>query len=285
MKLRNYSFAALALVLMGGSSCSSTGVADKGTDKVEYQKTLPAEALSLIDDWKAEIDTVIVVGDDDSYNVFLKNGIEVNFDDLGGWRKVNLHKKQAPDYVLALLPKKALPFLDGKGNTEYIKQIARSRKNRYTVSFSDKEADMHFSRTGKFLPNDAKRLPSNLTSVLNRYFADDSVLSATVDADFEYSIDLKSGIYLEYDRMGRFERIEAPKGHDLPANFLSSMPEMMMRYMAKSYPDKTIRRIVRKSYGYYVKTNKPESVGVCFSKNGDYLRNANKDEDSPEENQ
>jgi hypothetical protein len=53
----------------------------------------------------------------------------------------------------------------------------------------------------------------------------------------------------------------------------------MIGYVQKHYPDKVIKKIIRKSYGYYIKLSKPDPVELRFSKTGDYLREANKNED------
>ena len=61
--------------------------------------------------------------------------------------------------------------------------------------------------------------------------------------------------------------------------FINSFPSLMIGYVQKHYPDKVIKKIIRKSYGYYIKLSKPNPVELRFSKTGDYLREANKNED------
>lgn len=257
-----------------------TSCSDTNTDRNQQLcAILPYGAQNMVKHMGIEVDTVLNLNDDGFYTVMFGNGVEVNFDEEGEWRKVNMHKKEVDNAVISkFLPNSAISYIEENEDGKSIRRIKRSRRNVYTVQLSGKDK-LHFSKTGKFLPNDVKKLPSEAVGVLNKYFAGDSVVSATVDTDSEYDIDLASGISLEFDRMGRFDRIEAVKGVGVPESFLSYFPKMMVSYMNKNHADKKIRRIVRKNYGYFLKTDKPDAIELCFSKTGDYLRNANAGED------
>lgn len=267
-----------SIALFGSMLASCTYTGKKVDNNQTYYKNLPNTAINTLKGLKTDIDT-LVVDDDDMISVLMKDGVEIEFENDGEWRKVNMHKNAISKEVSDLLPIQARSYLKENKPDKEIRRIERSRKNRYTVVLQGKEI-LHFSRIGKFMPNDAKRLPSLATSTLKKYFADDSILVATVDADIEYTVELASGTTLEFDRMGHFERVEANKSQGLPEAYKAAFPSLMMKYMAKSHPDKTIRRIIRKNYGYFVKTNKPNPVELCFSKTGDYLRVANKGEEN-----
>ena len=289
MKLSKYALlgSAIAFLALGAtSSCtndSSSSVAD--SIQQQYLKKLPREANATIKKLNTNIDTVLF-SDNDEIAVILDNGIEVCFDAEGEWDKISMHKNEMTNEIMSLLPPKTQAYLKENTQGKTIKRLDRSRRRRLTVTLSGKE-ELHFARNGKYMPNDVKKLPSQVTTVLNKYFADDAITTATIDQNFEYSVDLQSGIYLEFDRMGHFERVEMPKGQTIPANFASFFPSLMMKYMSKNYPNRLIHRIIRKDYGYMVKTEKiknekPEVVELCFSKKGDYLRLANKGEENEE---
>lgn len=270
----------LFLTLGAMNACTENGKQSENPAQEMYLKKLPSMAASTLKKIGAEIDTVTTLENDD-IDVLLANGVEICFDSEGEWNKVNMHKNDMTDDILSLLPVQTQTYLKENANGKSIKRFDRSRKKRLTVTLSGKE-ELNFARNGKFMPNDVKKLPSQVTALLNKYFADDAITTATVDPNYEYSVDLQSGIYLEFDRMGHFERVETPKGHTIPANFANYFPSLMMKYMNKNYPDKVIRRIIRKDYGYMVKTEKPDAVELCFSKTGDYLRLANKGEENEE---
>ena len=268
------------LLSVGSMSSCTQNAGQQNVDPVQqqYLKKLPSLAVSTLNKIKGDIDTLMFV-ENDEIDVRLKNGVEIYFDQEGEWNKVSMHKNEMTDDLMKLLPVQTQTYLNENASGKTIKRFDRSRKKRLTIAFAGKE-ELNFARNGKFLPNDVKKLPSQVTTLLNKYFADDAIKSATVDPNYEYSVDLQSGVYLEFDRMGRFERVETPKGQTIPANFVNYFPSMMMKYMDKNYSDKVIRRIIRKDYGYMVKTEKPDAIELCFSKTGDYLRLANKGEEN-----
>ena len=282
MNLSKYAFFASVALLAAGATQSCTYTGNQNNDPVQqqYLKQLPRSAVSTLNKLGAKIDTVINA-DDEEFNVLLDNGIEVCFDVEGEWYKVYMHKNDVTEEIMNLLPVTTQTYLNENAQGKAIKRFDKSRRKRLTVTLAGKE-ELHFARNGKYMPNDVKRLPSHVTATLNKYFSDDAITTATVDPNYEYSVDLQSGIYLEFDRLGRFERVEIPKGQNFPDNFARFFPSLMMKYMAKNYPDKLIRRIIRKDYGYMVKTEKPNAIELCFSKKGDYLRLANKGEENEE---
>lgn len=282
MNLSKYAFFASVALLAAGATPSCTYTGNQNTDPVQqqYLKQLPRTAVSTLNKLGAKIDTVIN-DDDEEFNVLLDNGIEVCFDAEGEWYKVYMHKNDVTEEIMNLLPVTTQTYLHENTQGKAIKRFDKSRRKRLTITLAGKE-ELHFARNGKYMPNDVKRLPSQVTATLNKYFSDDAITTATVDPNYEYSVDLQSGIYLEFDRLGRFERVEIPKGQNFPDNFAHFFPSLMMKYMTKNYPDKLIRRIIRKDYGYMVKTEKPNAIELCFSKKGDYLRLANKGEENEE---
>lgn len=220
-----------------------------------------------------QIDAVVYDEDDGIYKAVLNDGVELYFDENGEWRRVYTHKNELSAAEMNFLPQKAQEYMKENAGGKRIRKMKRSRRGFFTVQFSDRSL-LHFSKTGKFLPNDVQQLPSQTRALLTSHFAEDSVESATVDVDREYSVELKSGIALEFDKYGVFDRIDAVKGQGVPAAFMATFPKPMVKYLAEKHAGKLVKRIVRKDYGYYVRTEKPAMVELCFSKNGHYIRNA-----------
>lgn len=288
MKIAKYLLlgSTISVLALGSlASCEKSASSQLSDTTVQFLKSMPNDAANTIKEIGINIDTLLI-GNDGDYSVLLKNGVEINFDEDGAWRKVNLHKNEMSKSISDLLPLQTQNYLKANCQGKNIKRFERSSRNRYKVTLDGKEV-LRFSRTGKFTPNDAKRLPSQATVTLKKYFADDAIEAATVDASYEYSVELASGNYIEFDRLGHFEGIYVPKGETVPAAFMTSMPKLLVKYLNDNYPGRNIKRIVRKDYGYAVKLSKTDAdandaVEICFSKTGDYLRNANNEEENEE---
>lgn len=278
MKIKNAKYFCQAFLL--GSLCLGISACTEGTttaSKVSTQKIiLPDEATSFLSSYFAEaaVDTVSV-DDDGSYDVTLDNKIDLSFRYDGEWSKIILHKNELSKDQLEMLPVRTLTYLQDNLPGFAIRRMERNSSGYYLVLGKPYNNEVYFSRMGTFLPNVPQNLPSNVKVILKKYFTTDTIHSVILDEDKIYNIVLNSGTYLEFDRMGRFERIDTKKSDaPIPPAFINSLPELMVKYIQKNYPNKKYRKVIRKSYGYYVKLT-PNSVELRFSKAGDYLRNAN----------
>ena len=95
--------------------------------------------------------------------------------------------------------------------------------------------------------------------------AEISTVYVDVDGDFEIELDDKTEI--EFDRKGNWHTIKT-KNKAFPEKFMKQIPNAMIKYVAKKYPDQFIRKIEKKSYGYRIRLNKPNDIELCFTKNG-----------------
>ena len=204
--------------------------------------------------------------------------MEIDFEFDGDWRKVHLHKNEAPQQILDILPIKARTYLKTEANDQAVRRMYHNIHG-YKVATQGGNI-YHFTRSGRFTPNDARRLPSNVKVLLSKAFAGDSIVSATRDEDYMYEVELASGCDVTFDRMGRFEKADAPRGEAFPETFMAQLPQQLTRYIAANHPGKKVSKVIRKNYGYYVKFAKPHSsTALRFSKKGDYLKQANASED------
>jgi hypothetical protein len=261
------------------AACTS-GNGHQQQAKGDGKDRLPENATEFLDENFSEvnIDTIKDDADDNVYEVELANGIEVDFEYDGDWRKVDFHKNDMDRNLLSSLPVRLTSYLK-KNYPDFAIRKMRHTQHGYKIDlYAPEEKSLYFSRTGKYMPNQPNSLPSNVKVIMQKYFADDSICAVTVDEEKIYTIELCSGANLDFDRMGRFEGAYANKS-TLPDGFINSFPSLMIGYVQKHYPDKVIKKIIRKSYGYYIKLSKPDPVELRFSKTGDYLREANKNED------
>lgn len=259
-------------------SCDNTASHHENRQENKFLTMLPDNAQSFLELYfpGEAVDTVYEDKNDFDLTVELQNGVEIEFNSKGDWRKVNLKKKNAQSDMFKLLPKKAQTHIKSVSPDAELRKLVRNRRNRYEVTLKDKEVYI-FSRTGAVMTNETKRVPSNASVMYGKMFPADSVVMATLDEGL-YEIDFASGIKVCFDRLGRFEDAEAPKGDELPESCLEQFPKLMVNYVKKNHAESGVRRISRKNYGYMLKTTKPNPVELCFSKQGDYLRQANKND-------
>lgn len=115
-----------------------------------------------------------------------------------------------------------------------------------------------------------EEIPSVSTSFLKKHFANASVVETQKTLDFDYEVTLDNGVDITFERRGNWEEINARK-NDISAVFEQILPYNLFTYVKTNYPDKKIRKVERKKYGYLVTLNKPESIKLEFNKSGSFI--------------
>jgi len=110
-------------------------------------------------------------------------------------------------------------------------------------------------------------LPSSAKIFLSKHFEGIEITSVEQDLNRDYDVRLENGIEISFDRKGNWEEIKVKK-NQFPESILQTLPQQMVNYVKTSYPDQSIRKIERKSYGYRITLNKPNNIELNFTKQG-----------------
>lgn len=113
-------------------------------------------------------------------------------------------------------------------------------------------------------------LPSSAESFLNKHFADSQISSVETDDDNDVEVTLENGIRVKFDRRGTWEEINTKK-NGLSESLKKLLPNQTLNYIAKNYPERSIRKVERKKYGYEVTLNKPDAISLKFTKGGAFI--------------
>ena len=83
----------------------------------------------------------------------------------------------------------------------------------------------------------------------------------------EYEVKLANGMKIEFDTLGVWQEIKAPRDGEVPRSFV---PDTIMNYVNEKYPEIKVRKIQKESYGYEVDlSNKTE---LQFDNNGGFIK-------------
>jgi len=118
---------------------------------------------------------------------------------------------------------------------------------------------------------DAKNgLPSGAESFLSKHFSDIQISNIEADDDSDVEVTLENGIRIRFDRRGTWEEINTKK-NGMTESLKKLLPNQIINYIAKNYPERTIRKVERKKYGYEVTLNKPDAISLKFTKGGAFI--------------
>lgn len=115
-----------------------------------------------------------------------------------------------------------------------------------------------------------EQLPSNARTFLHKYFENVDIISIEQDVDREYSVYLENGIEISFERKGNWTEIKAKK-KPLPESLFQILPQQISSFVHDNYPEQTIRKIERKTYGYRISLNKPNDVELKFTRQGVFI--------------
>ncbi|MDR2036612.1 MAG: PepSY-like domain-containing protein [Bacteroidales bacterium] len=134
-----------ALVVSGFafSSC------DKDDDKVISKSDLPETAQAFLNTYFAGITETRVEKDNDNYDVYLSNGMEVEFDLNGNWNDIDGNRNPLPATILDQLPVTISEYLTLNHENASVFSIDKEPYG-YEVDMSN-GWDVKFNFEGKFL--------------------------------------------------------------------------------------------------------------------------------------
>ena len=83
----------------------------------------------------------------------------------------------------------------------------------------------------------------------------------------EYDVKLVNGMKIEFDTLGVWKEIKAPKDGEVPQALI---PDTIMNFVNEKYPEIKVRKIQKEPYGYEVDlSNKTE---LQFDHNGGFIK-------------
>lgn len=114
----------------------------------------PAELQQFIGKHFSTQEILKVEKDDDSYDVYLGNGVELEFDKTGDWIEVDAKNKAIPLSVIDLLPSKISDYVNQNYQSREIEKISK-KKNGFKISLlGSPKIELIFDHEGRFMKVD-----------------------------------------------------------------------------------------------------------------------------------
>lgn len=114
-----------------------------------------------------------------------------------------------------------------------------------------------------------EKLPKDIKTFITTHFPNEKMAYAEKDWD-GYDVVLTNGADLEFTSRGRWTEIQIRQGQ-IPESILKLLPEALINYTKQTYPGKSIKEIVSKSYGYEIELQGMHDLELKFDKNGKFL--------------
>lgn len=125
-------------------SCS-----DDDNDVVISMTDLPAKAQTFIETHFPGQEARMVKKDNDSYDVYLKNGFEIEFDLAADWDDIDGRGQKLPDSILELLPEGIITYVSTNYTDQNITEVNKE-KYGYEVTLNN-NLELEFDPDGNFL--------------------------------------------------------------------------------------------------------------------------------------
>ena len=114
-----------------------------------------------------------------------------------------------------------------------------------------------------------EKLPKQIKDFVSTHFPDNKVAYAEKDWD-GYDVILDDGTDLEFTTKGQWTEIQMRHG-EMPESVLKLLPATLLNYLKQNYPEKKIKEIVNKPYGYEIELFQMHDLELKFDKNGKFL--------------
>lgn len=133
-----------------------------------------------------------------------------------------------------------------------------------------------FGFTSCNIENKKDQFPKDIDIFLSEHFQNCKISSIdTTKTLMDFDITLDDGTEIEFTYTGQWEYINLRK-NDFPASLLATLPKPLTQYLQENYPDESIRKIEKKSFGrndfiYRVTLQKPNDIELQFTKEGEII--------------
>jgi hypothetical protein len=169
------------------------------------------------------------VEDNNNYEVYLNNGLELIFDSEGNFLGIDDDGDNdfGDEYIpLSEIPKNILDFINTYFPGSSIKEAERENNGNYEIELSN-DVELIFDSNGNFLgqgedenededdiniePSD---LPQNILDYIAENYPNNTIIEAEIEDDGNYEVTLNNGVELEFDSDGNFLSAEDGNGED-----------------------------------------------------------------------
>lgn len=217
------------------------------------------------------------------YEVVLSNDIELRFERHGVWEEINVKRNIFPSSVLNVLPQNVSEYITKNYPEKRIRKIENKRYGYFVRLNKPNAIELKFSKAGVLLEDEELedvgkvnkengQLPSAANLFIKKHFGDSvEIYSVLQNMDLDYEVMLADGTELCFDRHGEWEELDA-KTDNLPKSIKALLPKNTIAYISKNYPEKKIRKIEIKRYGYRIRLSKPSAIELKFAKNGSLVQ-------------
>lgn len=122
---------------------------DDDDDLVVNLMDLPSQSQTFLTTHFPGQTAVRVTKDDDSYDVILNNGFEVDFYLSGEWKSVDGHRTAIPESIMAIVPEEISTYVTANFTNQSIIEISKENYG-FSVDLSS-GIELEFDINGSFL--------------------------------------------------------------------------------------------------------------------------------------
>lgn len=123
-------------------------------DKVVGLNETPEKLQVFLNTHFNGVDVVYVEKEWNNYDVYLKNGFDLEFSKSGDLTEVDCNRNDMPQSIIDLLPAKVMEYVNANHKDRSIESI-NFRSNGYKVELKgEPDIEMYFDKDGNFKRND-----------------------------------------------------------------------------------------------------------------------------------
>lgn len=258
---------------------STTG--DDDDDRNIAVGELPAAAQQFLSTYFGGISVREASADNDSYDVELSNGTDIEFDLLGNWVKVETDNSAIPAaFVANELPSAIGPYIAANYPNNRIEEVKRG-VSAYKIELRG-DIELVFDNAGNLwtasgtTPGgnygegrvDFSELPQSAQDVLNAHFLTTTTLLYAERDDNEYEVRLADGTEVDFRLNGDLKKVDVLPGRAVPAGVV--LPAIAS-YVATNYANRLIEEYEIEQNGYKVGLSGYNDIELLFNSNGNFI--------------
>lgn len=122
---------------------------DDDEDVTITKGDLPTVAQTFLDTHFAGQEITLIQKDNDSYDIYLKNGFEIDFTLSGDWDDIDGKTQSVPQSIVKLIPEAIPEYIAGQYAESYITEINKEPYG-YEIELNG-DLELKFDSEGKFI--------------------------------------------------------------------------------------------------------------------------------------
>ena len=233
--------------------------------------TIPETSSNFLKQYFAGVKVIKIEKGRYGVEVDLENGVDVDFDQNGNWKKVDARDGQALSNT-DFIPQSIRDYIAKNYPNNLINGIEK-KTSGYEVELVGVEKDIYFGENAQAIDTPKTDTPSvptpdTISNFLNQYFPGVRIVKTEKDRSGT-EIDLANGVEVDFDLNGNWTKVDARDGQ--PLSNIDFIPQAIRDYVSKNYPKNAINSIEKKVYGYEVDLVNL-SQDLIFDLNGRFVR-------------